>query len=101
MPIKIRSGPTLTPAEVATRVKAATAAWTYTNISIGYPGLVRHGRPAAEPKNLGNGWVGFDFEKAFDRPVKVVNDAAMQALGNYRRGRLLFIGFGTGVGSAI
>jgi predicted NBD/HSP70 family sugar kinase len=82
-------------------VERLTADWRYDVVSIGYPGVVVHGRPVAEPHNLGRGWVGFDFRKAFGRPVQVVNDAAMQALGSYRRGRMLFLGLGTGLGSAM
>jgi polyphosphate glucokinase len=83
------------------QVRKAAAKWNYDAVSIGYPGPVLHGRPIAEPHNLGPGWVGFDFAKAFRRPVKVVNDAAMQALGSYKRGRMLFLGLGTGLGSAM
>ena len=100
-PARIDSGPTLTPAEMVTGVQAATANWTYDAVSIGYPGPVVDGRPAVEPHNLGAGWVGFDFAGAFGRPVRVINDAAMQALGGYRGGRMLFLGLGTGLGSAL
>lgn len=75
--------------------------WTYDAVSIGYPGPVLGGRPAAEPVNLGRGWVGFDFEQAFGLPVQVINDAAMQALGSYKGGKMLFLGLGTGLGSAL
>ncbi len=75
--------------------------WKYHVVSIGYPGPVLSGRPVAEPRNLGRGWVGFDYAKAFGRPVKIVNDAAMQALGSYRGGKMLFLGLGTGLGSAM
>jgi polyphosphate glucokinase len=85
---------------VAGVLKAASD-WSYDVLSIGYPGPVLRGRPIAEPHNLGRGWVGFDFEKAFRRPVKVVNDAAMQALGSYRGGKMLFLGLGTGFGSTM
>jgi len=95
------SGPALTAKQMATRVRYATRDWTYDVVSIGYPGPVLHGRPIAEPHNLGRGWVGFSFEKAFRRPVKVINDAAMQALGSYQRGKMLFLGLGTGLGSAL
>jgi len=98
---KLASGPHLTPAQMVKQVKKLTADWTYDAISIGYPGLVTHGRIAAEPRNLGRGWVGFDFGKAFGRPVRIINDAAMQALGSYRGGRMLFLGLGTGLGSAM
>ena len=80
-------------------VKKLVQDWSYDVVSIGYPGPVRHNRPIAEPHNLAKGWVGFDFEAAFNCPVKVINDAAMQALGSYRRGRMLFLGLGTGLGS--
>jgi polyphosphate glucokinase len=82
-------------------VKKLAADWTYDVVSVGYPGAILEGRPVAEPHNLGRGWVGFDFARAFDRPVKVVNDAAMQALGSYRGGKMLFLGLGTGLGSAM
>jgi predicted NBD/HSP70 family sugar kinase len=100
-PIKIPSGAKLTPRVMARRLLAAVKGWDYDVVSIGYPGPVVHGMPVHEPHNLGTGWVGFDFRKAFGRPVKVVNDAAMQALGSYRRGRMLFLGLGTGLGSAL
>jgi polyphosphate glucokinase len=83
------------------KVKELTTDWDYDVVSIGYPGPVVHGRPIAEPHNLGNGWVGFDFEKGFGCPVKIVNDAVMQALGSYSGGRMLFLGLGTGLGSAM
>lgn len=82
-------------------VKKLAADWTYDVVSIGYPGAVLGGRPIAEPHNLGCGWIGFDFAGAFGRPVKVVNDAAMQALGSYEGGKMLFLGLGTGLGSAM
>ncbi len=100
-PRKFPSGPTLTAEQMVAGVKAAAAGWKYDAVSIGYPGPVLHGRPVAEPHNLGPGWVGFDHRKAFGRPVKVVNDAAMQALGSYRGGKMLFLGLGTGLGSAL
>jgi polyphosphate glucokinase len=96
-----RSGPTLTPTQMVSRVKRLAADWIYEVVSIGYPGPVLGGRPVAEPRNLGRGWVGFDFARAFDRPVKVVNDAAMQALGSYTGGKMLFLGLGTGLGTAM
>jgi len=77
------------------------AGWDYEAITIGFPGRVAHGRIAAEPINLGRGWVGFDFTRPFGRPVKIINDAAMQALGAYRGGRMLFLGFGTGLGTTL
>ena len=100
-PIKFDSGPTLTPQELVEAVKERTRAWKYDVISIGYPGPVVHGKPLDDPANLGKGWLGFDFAKAFGRPVKVINDAAMQALGSYRGGHMLFLGLGTGLGSAL
>ena len=95
------SGPTLTPDRMISEVKKLASDWNYDAVSIGYPGPVVDGRPMAEPYNLGRGWVGFDFGEAFGRPVKVVNDAAMQALGSYRGGKMLFLGLGTGLGSTI
>ena len=95
------SGPKLTPKEMVSGVKRLAADWTYDAISIGFPGPVLHGRPIAEPYNLGRGWVGFDFAAAFGHPVKVVNDAAMQALGSYKGGKMLFLGLGTGLGSTM
>lgn len=100
-PLKIDSGPTLTAADMVAAVRAATAGWAYDVVSIGYPGPVRGGRPAVEPHNLGRGWVDFDYDAAFGRPVRVLNDAAMQALGSYEGGRMLFLGLGTGLGSAL
>jgi hypothetical protein len=100
-PVKIPSGPDMTPRKMARRVRAAVKGWTYDVVSIGYPGAVLHGKPVSEPRNLGGGWVGFKFRKAFGRPVRVINDAAMQALGSYRGGRMLFLGLGTGLGSAL
>ncbi len=98
---KFASGPTLTAKQMVSGVKKLADDWQYDAVSIGYPGSVIRQRPSAEPHNLGTGWVGFDFEKAFGRPVKVVNDAAMQALGDYKRGKMLFLGLGTGLGSAL
>jgi polyphosphate glucokinase len=95
------SGPHLSAKEMVKQVKALTQDWSYNYISVGYPGPVVHNRPLAEPYNLGHGWLGFDFAKAFGRPTKVVNDAAMQALGSYQGGRMLFLGLGTGLGSAM
>jgi polyphosphate glucokinase len=100
-PRKIPSGPELKPQEMVEAVKGATGDWEYDHISIGYPGFVIRGRPVCEPANLGEGWVGFDFEKAFGKPVKILNDAAMQALGSYNGGKMLFLGLGTGLGSAL
>ncbi len=100
--VEFPSGPKMTPAKMVAAVRAATAGWKYDAVSIGYPGPVVHGRPLCEPHNLGHGWVGFDFKKAFGgRPVKIINDAAMQALGSYKGRRMLFLGLGTGLGSAL
>jgi polyphosphate glucokinase len=99
--IKILSGPKMTAKKMVKEVRKATSGWTYEAVSMGYPGPVVHGHPLAEPHNLGGGWVGFDFKKAFGRPIKIVNDAAMQALGIYHGGRMLFLGLGTGLGSAM
>ncbi len=95
------SGRTLTAQQMVAGVKKLAADWQYDVVSVGYPGPVLHGRPINDPPNLGKGWVGFDFQKAFGCPVKVINDAAMQALGSYRGGRMLFLGLGTGLGSAM
>jgi polyphosphate glucokinase len=95
------SGPTMTPAEMVAGVETAAAGWKYDVVSMGYPGPVLRGKPLADPVNLGKGWVGFDFESAFHCPVKIINDAAMQALGSYHGGRMLFLGLGTGLGSAL
>jgi polyphosphate glucokinase len=95
------SGPHLSAKRMVKEVAALTKDWSYNFISVGYPGPVVHGRPLAEPHNLGHGWIGFNFGKAFDLPTKVVNDALMQALGSYEGGRMLFLGFGTGLGSAM
>jgi len=95
------SGPKLTPQSMVARVKKLAKDWKYELVSIGYPGLVRFNRPIAEPRNLAKGWVGFNFEAAFERPVRIINDAAMQALGSYRGGTMLFLGLGTGLGSAM
>ena len=99
--VEIPSGPKMTPSKMVTLVRAGTSGWKYDAVSIGYPGAVVHGRPFTEPHHLGSGWVGFNFRKAFDRPVKIINDAVMQALGSYRGGRMLFLGLGTGLGSAL
>jgi len=98
---KSPSGPNLTPRQMVASVKAMTKDWKYDVVSIGYPGPVRDGRPAAEPHNLGKGWVDFDFERAFGHPVRVINDAAMQALGSFESGTMLFLGLGTGLGSCL
>jgi polyphosphate glucokinase len=95
------SGPTLTAKQMVAGVKKLAGDWKYDAVSIGYPGPVIRNRLLAEPHNLGRGWMGYDFKAAFKRPVKVVNDAAMQALGSYRRGKMLFLGLGTGLGSTL
>ena len=98
---RFASGPNLTPEVMVNAVMKVSADWSFDVIALGYPGVVRVGVPMREPHNLGRGWVGFDFERAFGRPVKIINDAAMQALGCYRGGTLLFLGLGTGLGSAL
>lgn len=98
---KFKSGRGLTPQKMMKELLAATAHWDFDAVTIGYPGPVIHGRPAEEPPNLGKGWVRFDFEKHFRKPIKIINDAAMQALGSYKGGRMLFLGLGTGLGSAL
>src|SRR5438309_3561989 len=100
-PRKFPSGPALTPKQMVAGVKKLADDWKYDVVSIGYPGMVVRNRLVAEPHNLGRGWMGFDFAAAFKRPVKVVNDAAMQALGSYTGGKMLFLGLGTGLGSAM
>jgi polyphosphate glucokinase len=95
------SGPALTPRRMVLGVKKLASDWKYHLVSIGYPGPVLQGRPTAEPINLGHGWVGFDFAAAFGRPVKVINDAALQAMGSYEGGKMLFLGLGTGLGTAL
>lgn len=100
-PRKFASGPTLTARQMVAGVKKITADWKYDAVSIGFPGPVLRNRAVAEPRNLGKGWFGFNFRSAFGCPVKLVNDAAMQALGSYRRGKMLFLGFGTGLGSTL
>jgi predicted NBD/HSP70 family sugar kinase len=100
-PRKVASGPTLKPGEMVQAARNAAKDWVYDAISVGYPGPVLGGKPAGEPKNLGTGWVHFDFAAAFECPVRMLNDAAMQALGSYDGGRMLFLGLGTGLGSAL
>ena len=95
------SGPRLTALRMASRVRKLAQDWKYQVVSIGYPGPVLHNRPVAEPRNLAVGWMGFNFEEAFERPTKIINDAAMQALGSYRNGKMLFLGLGTGLGSTL
>jgi polyphosphate glucokinase len=91
----------MTPAQMVDGVLAVAKDWEFDAVSIGFPGPVLCGQPIAEPKNLGAGWVGFDFEAAFKRPVKIINDAAMQALGSYQGGKMLFLGLGTGCGATV
>jgi polyphosphate glucokinase len=98
---EIDSGPTLTARQMVSGVKKLAEGWEYDVVSIGYPGPVVHDRPVAEPYNLGKGWMGFNFASAFKLPTKVINDAAMQALGSYRGGKMLFLGLGTGLGSTM
>ncbi len=100
-PRKFPSGPELTPDQMVEGVLSATSDWDYEVVSVGFPGPVLCGQPMAEPANLGRGWMGFDFETAFHCPTKVINDAAMQALGSYQGGKMLFLGFGTGFGAAV
>jgi polyphosphate glucokinase len=99
--VKIPSGPTMTPQQMVRDVRKAVADWSYDVVAIGYPGAVLRGKPVSEPRNLAPGWIGFNFRKAFGRHVRLINDAAMQALGNYTGGRMLFIGLGTGLGTAL
>lgn len=101
VPLRIESGHDLTPRVMVRRVREATADWSYDVVTLGYPGPVVRGRPLSDPHNLGAGWVRFDFEQAFGCPVRILNDAAMQALGSYDGGRMLFLGLGTGLGSAL
>ena len=100
-PRKAKSGSKLTPEKMVEEVKALAKGWRYDAVSVGLPAQVGPHGPIGEPGNLGSGWVGFDYAAAFDCPVRLVNDAAMQALGSYEGGRMLFIGLGTGVGSAL
>lgn len=101
VPVKIPSGPKMTAAQMAQDVLDATKGWSYDCVSIGYPGPVVHDHPLAEPHNLAAGWIDFSYRKAFGKPIRFINDAAMQALGGYRGGRMLFLGIGTGLGSAM
>jgi polyphosphate glucokinase len=100
-PRRMDSGPNLNATDMVKGVKDMTSDWTYDVVSIGYPGQVVHNMPAHDPVNLGPGWIGFDYASAFGRPVRLINDAAMQALGSYAGGRMLFLGLGTGLGSAM
>lgn len=101
VPVKIDSGPQLTPRAMVKGVREATREWRFDRITIGYPGPVVNGRPARDPRNLASGWLRFDFAREFGVPVRVMNDAAMQALGSYDGGRMLFLGLGTGLGTAL
>ena len=100
-PRKVPSGPDLTPARMVAGIKKAIPDWKWDVVTIGYPGVVKDGRPALEPKNLGEGWVRYNYRRAFGKPVRIINDAAMQALGSYEGGRMLFLGLGTGLGAAL
>src|SRR5262245_3550331 len=98
---KTKSGPGMTASQLVSAVNALAEGWTFDVISIGYPGPVHHNMPLTEPFNLGRGWVGYDFSANFGKPVKIVNDALMQAVGSYEGGRMLFLGLGTGLGAAM
>ena len=100
-PRKFVSGPAMTAERMVSGVVKLARGWKYDAVAIGYPGVVARGRPIVEPHNLAKGWVGFDYRAAFGRPVKIINDAAMQALGSYKGGAMLFLGLGTGLGSAL
>jgi polyphosphate glucokinase len=100
-PRKFASGPKMTAKKMVAGVKQITKDWKYDVVSVGYPAPVMHNRPILEPYNMAHGWVRFDYKKAFGKPVKIVNDAAMQALGSYKKGRMLFLGLGTGLGTAL
>src|SRR5262245_39628610 len=100
-PRRRQTGPAMTPQQMVEAVQEMSADWKFEAVSMGYPGLVGSDGPRSEPGNLGPGWVGFNFPAAFDRPVRILNDAAMQALGSYDGGRMLFLGLGTGLGSAL
>ena len=101
LPRRFDSGPTLTAEQMVSQVAQVAVGWSYDVVSVGYPGPVTRGRILADPHNMGPGWLGFDLERAFGRPVKLINDAAMQALGSYEKGKMLFVGLGTGLGSAL
>ena len=101
LPRRFDSGPTLTAEQMVNQVAQVAVGWSYDVVSVGYPGPVTRGRILADPHNMGPGWLGFDLERAFGRPVKLINDAAMQALGSYEKGKMLFVGLGTGLGSAL
>lgn len=99
--VEFASGPDMTPVRMMKRLRGLTAGWRFDAVSIGYPGVVANGRIVREPHNLGRGWIDFDFSAAFGCPVRIINDAAMQALGAYAGGKMLFLGLGTGLGSAL
>lgn len=99
--IRFPSGKQMVPSQMVKQIKELTKGWNYDFVSIGYPGVVKKNKIVTEPHNLGKGWIGFNFRKAFKKPVRMMNDAAMQALGSYRKGTMLFIGLGTGLGSAV
>ena len=98
---QFESGPKLTPRQMVSGVRELIENWAYDAVSIGYPGMVIRGKIVSEPYNLGGGWVGFDFHEAFGRPTRIINDAAMQAIGSYEGGNMLFLGLGTGLGTAL
>lgn len=98
---KVASGPAMSARRMVTAVRRLAEGWAYDAVAIGYPGPVAHDRPTVEPHNLAPGWVRFDYAKAFGKPVRMVNDAAMQALGDYEGGKMLFLGFGTGLGTTL
>jgi len=100
-PRKFPSGPTMTAGKMVRKVRETVKDWKFDRVSLGYPGPIINGHPLREPHNLASGWMKFDFSKAFGCPVKILNDAAMQALGSYQGGRMLFLGLGTGLGSAM
>src|SRR5262245_37254440 len=100
-PRRTRTGPGMTPQQMVASVRELAGEWQYAAVSLGYPGQVGDNGPMSEPGNLGPGWVGFNFAAAFGRPVRILNDAAMQALGSYDGGRMLFLGLGTGLGSTL
>jgi polyphosphate glucokinase len=101
VPVKFASGPAMTAQQMVRSVREATSRWSFDRVSVGVPAPVLHGKLVSEPRNLGTGWVAFNFTNAFGCPVKIINDAAMQALGSYKGGRMLFLGLGTGLGSAL
>ena len=100
-PLKFDSGHDMTPSDMMDQITDGTKGWIFDRVSLGYPGVVVHDRPLTEPFNLGRGWVGFDYPAAFGKPVRILNDAAMQALGSYKGKRMLFLGLGTGLGAAM